>query len=65
VSDEETEKRATLYGWVTLIHGIGQFLGTILGGYLRDLTGSFQLTLFVSLIGFVLCLGLTLLNKKG
>ena len=65
VSDEETEKRATLYGWVTLIHGIGQFLGTILGGYLRDLTGSFQLTLFVSLIGFVLCLGVTLLNKKG
>jgi len=64
VSDEETEKRATLYGWVTLIHGIGQFLGTILGGYLRDLTGSFQLTLFVSLIGFVLCLGVTLLNKK-
>jgi len=65
VSDEETEKKATLYGWVTLIHGIGQFLGTILGGYLRDLTGSFQLTLFVSLVGFVLCLGLTLLNKKG
>ena len=65
VSDEETDKRATLYGWVTLIHGIGQFLGTILGGYLRDLTGSFQLALFVSLVGFVLCLGLTLLNKKG
>jgi MFS family permease len=65
VGDEETEKSATLYGWVTLVHGIGQFLGTILGGYLRDLTGSFQLTLFVSLIGFVLCLGVTSLNKKG
>jgi MFS family permease len=65
VSDEETEKRATLYGWVTLIHGIGQFLGTILGGYLRDLTGSFQLTLFVSLIGFVTCVILTALNRKG
>ena len=65
VGDKGMEKRATLYGWVTLIHGIGQFLGTIFGGYLRDLTGSFQLTLFVSLVGFVLCLGLTLLNKKG
>jgi len=30
-------------GLVTLIHGIGQFLGTISGGYLKDLTGSFQL----------------------
>lgn len=65
VSDEETEKRATLYGWITLIHGIGQFLGTIFGGYLRDLTGSFQLTLLVSLVGFVLCVILTALNRKG
>ena len=65
VSDEETEKSATLYGWVTLVHGIGQFLGTILGGYLRDLTGSFQLTLFVSLIGFVTCVILTALNRRG
>ncbi|OGP77281.1 MAG: hypothetical protein A2V86_00080 [Deltaproteobacteria bacterium RBG_16_49_23] len=39
--DGEAEKRATLYGWVTLIHGIGQFLGTIFGRYLRDLTGTF------------------------
>jgi MFS family permease len=65
VGDEGMEKRATLYGWVTLIHGIGQFLGTILGGYLRDLSGSFQLTLLVSLIGFILCVILTALNKKG
>lgn len=65
VSDEEAEKRATLYGWVTLIHGIGQFFGTILGGYLRDLTGSFQLTLLVSLIGFVACVLLAGLNRRG
>jgi predicted MFS family arabinose efflux permease len=50
---------------VTLIHGIGQFLGTILGGYLKDLTGSFQLTLMVSLTGFLLCFVLTAINKKG
>jgi len=65
VSDEGMEKRATLYGWVTLIHGIGQFLGTILGGYLRDLSGSFHFTLMVSLVGFILCVILTALNRKG
>jgi MFS family permease len=65
VSDEGVEKRATLYGWVTLIHGIGQFLGTILGGYLRDLSGSFHLTFMVSLAGFILCVILTALNRKG
>ena len=65
VGDQGMEKRAALYGWVTLIHGIGQFLGTILGGYLRDLTGSFQLTLLVSLIGFVACVIFTSLNRKG
>jgi predicted MFS family arabinose efflux permease len=48
-----------------LIHGIGQFLGTTSGGYLKDLTGSFQLTLLASLTGFVLCIVLTLVNKKG
>ena len=56
------EKRASIYGLVTLIHGIGQFLGTISGGYLKDLTGSFQLTFIVSLTGFLLCLVLTALN---
>ena len=65
VGDQGMEKRAALYGWVTLIHGFGQFLGTILGGYLRDLTGSFQLTLLVSLIGFVACVIFTALNRKG
>lgn len=59
VGDEVMDKKATIYGWVTLIHGIGQLLGTILGGYLRDLTGSFQVTLLASFVGFVLCLILT------
>jgi MFS family permease len=65
VGDQIGEKRASIYGLVTLIHGIGQFLGTISGGYLKDLTGSFQLTLIVSLTGFLLCLVLTAINKKG
>jgi predicted MFS family arabinose efflux permease len=59
------DKRASVYGLVTLIHGIGQFLGTISGGYLKDFTGSFQLTLIVSLTGFLLCILLTAINKKG
>jgi predicted MFS family arabinose efflux permease len=65
IGDQIVEKRASVYGLVTLIHGIGQFLGTTSGGYLKDLTGSFQLTLLVSLIGFLLCILLTLFSKKG
>jgi MFS family permease len=65
VGDRIGERRASVYGLVTLIHGIGQFLGTISGGYLKDLTGSFQLTFMVSLTGFLLCLVLTVINKKG
>jgi MFS family permease len=65
VGDQIGERRASVYGLVTLIHGIGQFLGTISGGYLKDLTGSFQLTLIVSLTGFLLCLVLAIANKKG
>jgi predicted MFS family arabinose efflux permease len=67
IGDQVGEKRASVYGLVTLIHGIGQFLGTTFGGYLKDLTGSFQLTLISSLIGFCLCLTLTAVskNKKG
>jgi MFS family permease len=65
VGDQTGEKRASVYGLVTLIHGIGQFLGTISGGYLKDLTSSFQLTLIVSLTGFLLCTVLTAINKKG
>ena len=64
IGDQVVEKRASVYGLVTLIHGIGQFLGTTSGGYLKDLTGSFQLTLTVSLIGFLLCILLTLVSKK-
>jgi len=59
IGDQVMEKRASVYGLVTLTHGIGQFLGTISGGYLKDWTGSFQLTLLVSLAGFFLCLILT------
>jgi MFS family permease len=62
IGDQVVEKRATVYGLVTLIHGAGQFLGTTFGGYLKDLTGSFQLTLIVSLIGFLLCILLTALT---
>jgi len=65
VGDQVLDKRASIYGLVTLIHGIGQFLGTISGGYLKDFTGSFQLTLIVSLTGFLLCILLTAINKKG
>ena len=65
IGDQVVEKQASVYGLVTLIHGIGQFLGTTSGGYLKDLTGSFQFTLLSSLSGFLLCLILTALNKKG
>jgi len=65
IGDQVLDKRASVYGLVTLIHGIGQFLGTISGGYLKDFTGSFQLTLIVSLSGFLLCILLTAINKKG
>jgi MFS family permease len=62
IGDQVAEKRASVYGLVTLIHGIGQFLGTTSGGYLKDLTGSFQLTLIVSLTGFLLCTLLTAIS---
>jgi len=64
IGDQVVKKRASVYGLVTLIHGVGQFLGTTLGGYLKDLTGSFQFTLIASLIGFLLCFILTALNKS-
>jgi MFS family permease len=64
IGDQVSERRTFVYGLVTLIHGTGQFLGTISGGYLKDLTGTFQLTLMVSLTGFLLCILLTTLNKK-
>jgi MFS family permease len=64
IGDQVGEKRASVYGLVTLIHGIGQFLGTTLGGTLRDLTGSFLLTLLSSLVGFLLCFTLTAFSKR-
>jgi MFS family permease len=65
IGDQGGEKKASVYGLVTLIHGIGQFLGTTLGGYFKDLTGSFQLTLISSLVGFLLCVILTAFSKKN
>jgi MFS family permease len=64
VGDHVGEKKASTYGLVTLIHGIGQFLGTTSGGTLKDLTGSFQITLLSSLTGFTLCLILIVLGKR-
>ena len=65
VGDLDVEKKASVYGLITLVHGIGQFLGTTSGGYLKDVTGSFHLTLLSSLVGFVLCCILILLKRKG
>jgi len=64
IGDQAGERRASLYGLVTLIHGIGQLIGTTSGGFLKDLSQSFQLTLTASLAGFLLCFILIVLNKK-
>ena len=64
IGDQAGGKRASVYGLLTLIHGIGQFLGTTSGGYLKDLTGSFQMTFLSSLAGFILCLILIVLGRK-
>jgi nitrate/nitrite transporter NarK len=64
IGDQVGEKRAFVYGLVTLIHGTGQFIGTTSGGYLKDLAGTFQLPLLVSLMGFLFCVVLTALTKK-
>jgi MFS family permease len=56
IGDRVVEKRALLYGILTLVHGGGQLLGTVFGGYLRDWTGSFQWSLISSLAGFLLCI---------
>lgn len=61
VGDQTSGREATVYGLVTLVHGLGQFLGTTAGGYLRDSTGSFTLTLLVSQGGFLFCLALVAL----
>jgi MFS family permease len=64
IGDRELPKKATVYGLITLIHGVGQFLGTTLGGYLRDATGSFRLSLACSLTGFLFCLAMAVFSKK-
>jgi MFS family permease len=64
IGDQVSEKRPLVYGLATLIHGTGQFLGTISGGWLKDLMGTFQLPLFVSLVGFLFCVILTALTKR-
>jgi MFS family permease len=64
IGDQPIEKKASVYGLLTLIHGLGQLLGSILGGYLKDLTGSFQFTLLLSLIGFILCFLMASISRK-
>lgn len=65
VGDLVGDRRASVYGWVTLIHGIGQLIGTTSGGYLKDVTRSFQWTFIASLAGFVLCFILIALKKPA
>ena len=64
IGDLVGERRASVYGLVTLIHGIGQLLGTTSGGYLKDLTGSFQVTFIASLARFLLCFFVIAFEKK-
>jgi predicted MFS family arabinose efflux permease len=40
---------ATLFGFVFLFHQVGSFLGVWLGGYLYDLTGSYQMVWIISI----------------
>jgi MFS family permease len=63
IGDQAGKRRASLYGIVTLIHGIGQLIGTTSGGFLKDLTSSFQWTLTASLLGFLICLALIAFNS--
>lgn len=65
VGDQVVERRASVYGLLTLIHGTGQLSGTTVGGYLKDLTGSFQLDLIFSLVGFLFCVLVAVFNKTG
>jgi len=64
IGDRVPEKKASIYGLITLIHGTGQFLGTTFGGYLRDFTGSFQLSLLSSLAAFLLCVCIISLSRE-
>jgi MFS family permease len=64
VGDQVGEKQAAVYGLITLVHGFGQLMGTTLGGFMKDLSGSFQLTFLSSLAGFLLCIALTALSRQ-
>lgn len=64
IGDQVGEKQAAVYGLITLLHGFGQLLGTTLGGFLKDLSGSFQLTFLSSLAGFLACIVLTALSRR-
>jgi MFS family permease len=64
IGDKTLAKKATVYGLITLIHGVGQFLGTTFGGYLKEATGSFQMSLIFSLAGFLCCLAMAVFSKK-
>lgn len=64
VGDRKLPKKATVYGLITLIHGVGQFLGTTFGGYLKEATGSFRMSLIFSLAGLLSCLAMAAFSKK-
>jgi predicted MFS family arabinose efflux permease len=64
IGDRAGDRRASVYGILTLVHGVGQLLGTISGGYMRDWTRSFHALLLSSLVGLLLCLVLVVFNKK-
>lgn len=55
---ESVEKNlvSTFLGFSTLIHGIGQCIGSSLGGYLKDLTGHFQVIFVLSFFALIACI---------
>jgi sugar phosphate permease len=55
---ESVEKNlvSTFLGFSTLIHGIGQGIGSSLGGYLKDLTGRFQIIFILSFLALIACI---------
>jgi sugar phosphate permease len=56
---------STFLGFSTLIHGIGQGIGSSLGGYLKDLTGRFQIIFILSFLALIACIFCSIfLNHK-
>ncbi len=47
---------SSFLGFSTLIHGVGQGVGSSLGGYLKDLTGHFQIIFILSLLALITCI---------